>query len=95
MEALKAHKKRQAAERLAAGEAWHDNDLVFCHPDGQPYHPERASREFDRMVERLGVRRVRLHDLRHGGRAWAEGVVDGGATFYFSIPKQSGVINGH
>ena len=32
--ALQAHKKRQAAERQAAGAAWHDNNLVFCHEDG-------------------------------------------------------------
>jgi site-specific recombinase XerC len=36
IDALKAHKKRQGAERLAAGEAWHDHDLVFCHEDGRP-----------------------------------------------------------
>jgi hypothetical protein len=34
--ALKAHKKIQSEERLAAGEDWHDNNLVFCHPDGRP-----------------------------------------------------------
>jgi integrase len=35
--ALKAHRRRQAAEREAAGEAWHDNNLVFCHEDGNMY----------------------------------------------------------
>jgi integrase len=35
--ALQAHRKLQAAERLAAGAAWQDNNLVFCHEDGRMY----------------------------------------------------------
>ena len=31
------HRKRQAAERLKAGAAWHDTNLVFCHEDGRMY----------------------------------------------------------
>ncbi len=65
---LRSWRARQAQERLLMGAGYAENDLVFCHPDGRMYHPERASREFDRMVERQGARRVRLHDLRHG---WA------------------------
>ena len=37
--ALTAHKTRQAAERRAAREAWHDNNLVFCHENGAPTRP--------------------------------------------------------
>jgi integrase len=66
--ALKTWRATQAQERLAMGAGYNDLGLVFCHPDGQPYHPERFSREFDRMIERLGLRRIRLHDLRH---TWA------------------------
>jgi integrase len=66
--ALREHRKRQAAERLLMGAGWTDNDLVFCHPDGTMVHPERFSRGFTEAVCRLGLPRIRLHDLRHG---WA------------------------
>jgi integrase len=66
--ALREHRKRQAAERLLMGAGWTDNDLVFCHPDGTMVHPERFSRGFLETVARIGLPRIRLHDLRHG---WA------------------------
>jgi integrase len=66
--ALREHRRRQAAERLLMGAGWTDLDLVFCHVDGTMLHPERFSRGFLETVSRIGLPRIRLHDLRHG---WA------------------------
>jgi integrase len=39
--------------------------LVFSRADGTPLHPTLFSYWFQRQVELAGLRRIRLHDLRH------------------------------
>ncbi len=64
---LTAHKATQDAERGEWGEAYVDHGLVFAHEDGNPLVPTTAvTKRFAALVEAAGVRRVRLHDLRHG-----------------------------
>ena len=63
--ALRAHRTRQAEERLAAGPAWQEHDLVVAREDGLPVHPERITAAFRRHAAAAGLPRIRLHDLRH------------------------------
>jgi integrase len=63
--ALKAHRTRQRAERLALGAAYQDEDLVICQADGTPIHPKTISYQFSKAARAAGLPKIRLHDLRH------------------------------
>lgn len=62
---LKALKARQASERLAAGPAYREGDLVLVNALGEPVKPDRFTYEFRRLCREAGVPVVRLHWLRH------------------------------
>ena len=43
----------------------------------------------------IGLANVRRITARHGGRAWAEGAVGAGATFFIALPRADSVRGGH
>jgi len=64
--ALLAHKLRQDAEKAEWGDAYVDHDLVFARPNGDPLNTLVVGRVFHDLTDKAGLRRIRLHDLRHG-----------------------------
>lgn len=75
MAALKTWRKSQLEERVKWGPAWIDAGYVFTREDGTPLHPDRVSKIFNQLVVSGGLRRIRLHDLRHG---WATLALEAG-----------------
>lgn len=64
--ALRAHRARQAAERLALGETWDASiDLVFPNTLGRPMDGTNLLHyHFYPLLKRSGLPRIRFHDLR-------------------------------
>lgn len=64
--ALEAHQRRQEAERVALAEKWPKSGFVFTTSIGTPLDPDNTSKYIQRAIKQAGVRRVRMHDFRHG-----------------------------
>ena len=65
VEVLKRHRDQQDRECAAWAEGWTDTGMVFAREDGTVIRPDYVSHLFTDLVERSGLPRIRLHDLRH------------------------------
>lgn len=63
--ALRAHKVRQAEERLQKGARWQHHNLVFPNTLGALYDAGNMVKVFHKTLERAGLPRLNFHGLRH------------------------------
>jgi len=63
--ALKAHQRRQKAERLKVGLAWQETGYVFTTSIGTPIDPRSIGRDFGAITEAAGLGHWHPHELRH------------------------------
>jgi integrase len=64
-------------EREAFGAGYPIHGKLMRYEDGRPLHADTITRRFNRLVDLAGVRRIRLHDIRH---TYATLSLDSGVT---------------
>jgi integrase len=69
--ALRAHRKRQLAERLAWQDAWVESGKVFTQEDGSALHPAAVTLLFERLSFAASLPPIGLHGMRHGAATYA------------------------
>jgi signal transduction histidine kinase len=96
--ALKFTGERQTATIEIGGTAVNGETIYYVRDNGAGFESDSANKLFG-LFERghpltrfegtgLGLGIVKMIIEKHGGRVWAEGKPDEGATFYFSLPDK-------
>ena len=65
VELLKEYRADQELLRIQLGIGLTENDFVFIRHDGSPIYPNAVSHAFHGIIKKVGLKHVRLHDLRH------------------------------
>lgn len=65
VEELKLHQKRIIEEKKYYQRDYNDHDLIICTRDGRPIIPRNCRKEFYHLTKKLGLPKIRFHDLRH------------------------------
>lgn len=63
---LRWQRLRQHGQREQLGSEWQESGYVFTSRTGRPIEPRNLSRSFERIADAASLRRIRLHDTRHG-----------------------------
>jgi integrase len=62
---LREYIDRINEEREAHGKSYPNTDYLMVGPEGRPLHPHTTPARFNRLVDKAGLPRIRLHDVRH------------------------------
>jgi integrase len=62
---LKSWRRQQLEQQMETGVRANASGFVFAKPNGDPLHPDYFSQSFERLIARMDLPRIRLHDLRH------------------------------